>query len=116
MIKYYLNNGVCLSYLSNHLVVPVHEKGLLDLIMEYPSMWSDILEGRAHQVKRAHVAKYVFLATQPRRYGPAFDNTTVCIASVLKFAMQLAVKEDASCFVIVRNKLMSREIFRHLEM
>lgn len=59
MVKYYLNNGVSLSYLSNHLVVPVCEKGLLNLILENPGMLSDILEGRAPQVEHAHVAKYL---------------------------------------------------------
>ena len=64
----------------------------------------------------AHMAKYVFLATRPRHYSPAWDHTILCISSVLKFVMQMAIEEDVTCFVIMRNKLASREIFRKMEM
>ena len=123
MVQYYLNHGAILAYRMNHLVVPVMEKDLLNIIVAYPQMWAEILEGRARHVKRDHPAKYVFLATHPMTFRPgmdhsvsAMDHSVSCIASVLKFVMQKAIEEDVSCFILMKNKLVSREIFRTVEL
>lgn len=104
MTTFYLYDGVWLSHNENKLVIPIHRPELLQLTMSHPETWSKLLRGIAHQVKRPHIAKFVFLALEPREDGCPSQSRNMLLSSLLEYILTDLSASNGRCFVIMRNK------------
>ena len=114
MTECFLTNQLWVAHIANYLVIVINGPGLLDLTTQESGSWEDILVVRGYQVICPRTAKYVFLATQTGHDSNALRDIIQCIISLLKCIKSHIDGGLEFAAVILRNKLISCQIFRRL--